>query len=84
MPKSRSDRKKKAVYTPPPAAQKPKVTPRWVVPAFITFGLLGILWIGVYYIAGSMVPYMQELGQWNLGIGFGGIIIAVILSTQWR
>ncbi|MFC7326127.1 cell division protein CrgA [Marinactinospora rubrisoli] len=84
MPKSRSDRKKKAVYTPPPSTTKPKVSPRWLAPAMVAFGLLGILWIAVYYIAGAMVPYMQDLGNWNLAIGFSGIIIAVVLSTRWH
>ncbi|ASU81805.1 hypothetical protein CDO52_02485 [Nocardiopsis gilva YIM 90087] len=84
MPKSRNDRKKKAVYTPPPSAAKPKVSPRWLVPTMLGFGILGILWIAVYYIAGTMVPVMQDLGNWNLAIGFGGIIICVILSTRWH
>lgn len=43
MPKSRSDRKKKAVYTPPPQTAAPKVTPRWLVPVMLAFGILGIL-----------------------------------------
>ncbi|MBB6174311.1 hypothetical protein HNR23_004371 [Nocardiopsis mwathae] len=84
MPKSRNDRKKKAVYTPPPSSAKPKVSPRWLVPTMLGFGILGILWIAVYYIAGTMVPIMQDLGNWNLAIGFGGIIICVILSTRWH
>ncbi|GAA2009793.1 cell division protein CrgA [Nocardiopsis rhodophaea] len=84
MPKSRNDRKKKAVYTPPPSATKPKVSPRWLVPTMLGFGIVGILWIAVYYIAGTMVPVMQDLGNWNLAIGFGGIIICVILSTRWH
>ncbi|WP_285761413.1 cell division protein CrgA [Nocardiopsis ansamitocini] len=84
MPKSRSDRKKKAVYTPPPTAAKPKISPRWLAPAMVTFGLLGILWIGVYYIAGGLIPFMRDLGNWNLAIGFSGLVIAMILSTRWR
>ncbi|GAA3730688.1 hypothetical protein HDA32_005926 [Spinactinospora alkalitolerans] len=84
MPKSRNDRKKKAVYTPPPTSEKPKISPRWLAPAMVAFGVLGILWIGVYYLAGGMVPYMRDLEDWNLAIGFGGIIIAVILSTRWH
>ncbi|MBR8742267.1 cell division protein CrgA [Nocardiopsis sp. MG754419] len=84
MPKSRNDRKKKAVYTPPPSKEQPKVSPRWLVPTMLGFFILGILWIGVYYIAGSYVPYMQDLNNWNLLIGFSGIIVAVILSTRWH
>ena len=84
MPKSRNDRKKKAVYTPPPSKETPKVTPRWMVTAMRGFFVLGIIWIGVYYIAGQYIPYMQDWHNWNLLIGFSGIIIAVILSTRWH
>jgi hypothetical protein len=84
VPKSRNDRKKKAVYTPPPSKEKPKVSPRWLVPTMLGFFILGILWIAVYYIAGSQVPFMQDWHNWNLLIGFSGIIVAVILSTRWH
>jgi hypothetical protein len=30
------------------------------------------------------VPYMTDLHNWNLGIGFTAIILGVILSTRWR
>lgn len=86
MPKSRSDRKKKAVYTPPPATAKPKISPRWLAPAMVAFGVLGILWIGVYYIVGNFVPlsFLENQPNWNLAIGFSGLIIAIILSTRWH
>ncbi|GAA1120318.1 cell division protein CrgA [Nocardiopsis composta] len=86
MPKSRNDRKKKAVYTPPPSAAKPKVSPRWLAPTMLGFGIFGVLWIATYYIAGvdGKIPFMGELGNWNLAIGFGGIIICVLLSTRWH
>ncbi|MBB4935553.1 hypothetical protein F4561_006447 [Lipingzhangella halophila] len=84
MPKSSNDRKKKAVYTPPSSSAKPKVSPRWLAPAMVTFFLLGIAWIGVFYIAGGQVPYMRDLENWNLLIGFSGIIISVMLSTRWH
>ncbi|GAB3497327.1 cell division protein CrgA [Nocardiopsis coralliicola] len=86
MPKSRSDRKKKAVYTPPQSSAKPKISPRWLAPTMIAFGLLGVLWIATYYIAGvdGTIPFMGDLGNWNLAIGFGGIIVCVLLSTRWH
>ncbi|RNL83336.1 cell division protein CrgA [Halostreptopolyspora alba] len=84
MPKSSNDRKRKAVYTPPASSAKPKVSPRWLAPAMVAFFLLGILWIGVFYIAGGHVPGMRELENWNLLIGFSGIIMAVLLSTRWH
>lgn len=59
----------------------------WVVPAFITAGLLGILWLVVWYITaatGVMVPLMSGLGNWNMLIGMGLIAVAFALSTLWK
>lgn len=85
MPKSRNDRKsRKAVYTPPPKADAPKVSPKWLVPTMLTFGILGILWIAVFYVTQGQIPVMEHLGNWNILVGFSGFIIAVILSTRWH
>lgn len=59
----------------------------WVVPAFITAGLLGILWLVVWYITaatGVMIPFMSDLGNWNMLIGMGLIAAAFGLSTLWK
>lgn len=84
MPKSRNDRKKKAVYTPPAQEEAPQVSPTWFVPAMLAPGALGILWIVVFYVTGGQIPLLDELGNWNLLVGFGGIIITVLMSTRWH
>lgn len=59
----------------------------WVVPAFITAGLLGIMWLVVWYITaatGVMIPFMSDLGNWNMLIGMGLIGVAFTLSTLWK
>ena len=60
---------------------------QWVVPAFVTVGLLGVLWLVVYYITASTginVPVMTALGGWNVLIGMGGMGAAFILATLWK
>lgn len=59
-------------------------TRRWVAPAFITVGLLGVIWLVVYYIAGRDVPVMNKLGDWNILIGMGLMAIALGLSMLWK
>lgn len=79
--------RKKAVYTPPQKAQATKMSPRWLAPTMIACWLLGLAWIATYYVTastGTQVPLMTDLGNWNLGVGFGAIIIGVILSTKWQ
>lgn len=56
----------------------------WVPPLFITVGLVGVAWLVVYYIAGNKVPFMQNLGNWNILIAMGLIAAAFSLATLWK
>lgn len=57
---------------------------RWVAPTMVTLLLLGLIWIVVYYIAGSEIPVMQDLGGFNLVIGMALITGGFITATQWK
>lgn len=57
---------------------------RWVPPAFITVGLLGVVWLVVYYIGGQYIPFMSALGGWNVVIGMTGMAGAFALATLWK
>ncbi|MFV0452647.1 MAG: cell division protein CrgA [Propioniciclava sp.] len=62
-------------------------TRTWVVPTFVTSGLVGILWLVVWYITaatGIAVPFMTDLGNWNMLIGMGLIAGAFAISTLWK
>jgi len=67
----------------PPKVKAPS-SRRWVPPAFITVGLLGVAWLVVYYVAGPSVPMMSDLGNWNILIGMGGMAAAFGIATLWR
>ena len=82
MPKSRG--RTKTVYTPPPRSSKAKVSPPWLVPTMIGCLVVGVAWIALFYITGGTTPVQSALGDWNLVVGFGFIIIGVGLSTKWR
>lgn len=80
--KKKTDEKKSD--TPRPHAPG---SSRWVVPTFITIGLLGVLWMVLFYLsntAGFTVPVMSEIGYWNLAIGMGLLAVALGLTTQWK
>jgi hypothetical protein len=84
---AKSKVRKKAVYTPPQRSQKVQVSPRWLVPTMVASWLLGLAWIATYYVTASTstnTPLITSLGNWNLLIGFGMIIVGVVLSTKWR
>jgi Cell division protein CrgA len=82
VPKSKV--RTKSVYTPPQKTAKSKVSPRWLVPAMLFFLLFGLAWIALFYITGGTTPLQSFLGDFNLVLGFGFIIVGVGLSTKWR
>ena len=56
----------------------------WVPWVFIPVGLLGVLWMVVYNLAGNVIGFMQTLGDWNVAIGLGLIIASFSLMTLWK
>ena len=90
MPESRTRKtaETKSIVAKQRAARPKRVkapsSRRWVPPTFITVGLLGVAWLIVYYVAGTSVPLMSDLGNWNILIGMGGMAAAFGLATLWR
>lgn len=56
----------------------------WVPWVFIPLGLLGVLWLLLFYIAGNQVPVMRELQNWNYLIGIGLIASSFVVATFWK
>ena len=59
---------------------------QWVPPTFITVGLLGVIWLVVYYITASVgiaIPVMSDLQGWNVLIGMGLMAAAFGIATLW-
>ena len=89
MPESRvrksteSKKKQKAAAEAKPKKVKAPSSRRWVPPTFIAVGLLGVAWLIVFYIAGSQIPFMTALGNWNILIGMGGMAAAFGIATLW-
>lgn len=88
MPKSPLRKKLKPAYTPPTSGRPESVkigNPVWLVPTMVTMFLVGLLWIVVFYLAGSQVPVMQDLGNLeNVLVGFGFIGVGFAISTKWQ
>ena len=90
MPESRTRKsveekqRRKARQEARPQKVKAPSSRRWVPPTFITVGLLGVAWLIVYYVAGPSIPYMSDLGNWNILIGMGGMAAAFGIATLWR
>ena len=50
----------------------------------VTFLVLGLLWIVVYYLTEGQLPLMSSLRGWNLVIGMGLITAGFVTATKWR
>jgi Cell division protein CrgA len=83
VPKSRLRRR--SAFTPPPSSTKAVRlgSPRWLAPAMVACFVLGLAWVVVYYISQTDYP-IGGIGPWNMGIGFGLIIVGFVLSTRWK
>jgi hypothetical protein len=83
MPKSRLRRRN--AFTPPSPSMKAVRlgSPRWLVPVMVSCFVLGLAWVVVYYITQAKYP-IEGIGAWNMGIGFGLIIIGFVMSTRWK
>ena len=57
--------------------------PSWYVPVMLGFIVVGLLWVVVFYISGSMLP-IESIGPWNIAIGFGIMFIGFIMTTKWK
>src|SRR6218665_57451 len=75
----------KSVRTEPVKAVSGEAAPNpvWFKPVMLGFMLLGLLWIIVFYISGSVWP-IESLGQWNIVVGFGIMLIGFLMTTRWR
>jgi hypothetical protein len=88
VPKSKV--RKKSVYTPPATVRQPGTaraaapSPRWYAPVMVALMLVGLLWIVVYYVAGDQIPFMVDLSAWNFAIGFGAMVVGLVMSMRWR
>ncbi|SDY23751.1 Uncharacterised protein family (UPF0233) [Modestobacter sp. DSM 44400] len=89
VPKSKV--RKKSVYTPPenvlPRAARARAaepSPRWYAAVMVGLMVLGLLWIVVYYVAGDRIPFMVSLGALNFLIGFGAMVVGLVMSMRWR
>jgi hypothetical protein len=86
VPKSQV--RKKKVYTPPtdvlPTAQSAdRPSPTWLPVTAVALIVFGIAWLVVYYLSEQRFP-VESWGYWNIGVGFGAMVIALGMLSKWR
>lgn len=85
MPESRR-RKQPRKYVPEDAlaGAEPQASGRWLPITFVTLMCLGLLWLILFYVAGSSIPLISDLGNWNIAVGMSLIVVGFVLMTKWQ
>jgi hypothetical protein len=88
VPKSRVRKKNDAPARLPAAAVRSgralRPSPPWYPIVMAAVFVIALAYLVIYYLAGDKVPVMQDLGGWNFAVGFGVLIIGLIMAVRWR
>jgi hypothetical protein len=89
VPKSKVRKKPESpvrTLAPPPKALAP--SPTWYPVVMGIVLLLGLAYLVVYYLTSSgtspRIPGMVELGAWNFAVGFGVMLLGLVMAVRWR
>lgn len=88
MPKSKVRKKNDAPVRHKTLSAAPAKTvapsPTWYPIVMVAVLILGLAYLVVYYLAPNDVPIMQDLGSWNFAVGFGLMLLGLIMAVRWR
>jgi hypothetical protein len=61
-------------------------SPSWYPITMVVVMVLGLAYLVVYYLtnSGQGVPVMEDLGAWNFAVGFGVMMLGLIMAVRWR
>ncbi|BBZ36586.1 cell division protein CrgA [Mycolicibacterium confluentis] len=87
MPKSKVRKKNDFTINPvsrTPVKVKAGPSSTWFVVLFVGLMLIGLVWLLVFQLASSYLPWMADLGPWNYAIAFAFMIAGLLLTMRWR
>ena len=84
MPKSRSRKKSDYIAPPEKKASGSMMSGRWVAPTMITLLVIGLAWVVLYYVASGSIAFIDDLGAWNVAIGFAFMFGGLMVATRWK
>lgn len=67
------------------AARKNAPNPVWFKPVMFGFMLLGLIWIVLFYVTSSTLQLpVPALGQANIFVGFGFVLVGFLMTPWWK
>ena len=87
MPKSKVRKKSDAPSRPQslgPAGKSLAPSPTWYPIVMAVVLVIGLAYLVVYYLAGQSIPIMKDITGWNFAVGFGIMLVGLIMAVRWR
>jgi hypothetical protein len=87
VPKSKVRKKSAAPIRPQSLGTASKTlspSPTWYPVVMGAVLVLGLAYLVVYYLAGQSIPIMKDLTGWNFAVGFGIMLVGLIMAVRWR
>ena len=66
-----------------PAGRQLAPSPAWYPIVMGVLLVLGLAWLVTYYIAPN-TPLISDLGNWNFLVGFGIMLLGLVMAVRWR
>jgi hypothetical protein len=87
VPKSKVRKKSDVPLRPSSGGTTTKTvtpSPSWYPAVMGIILVIGLAYLVVYYLAGQSVPIMKDLNGWNFGVGFGVMLVGLVMAVRWR
>jgi hypothetical protein len=89
VPKSKVRKKPDAPLRPSaPTSRSLAPSPTWYPIVMAAVLLLGLAYLVLYYLTSSgtdpHIPIMASLKAWNFAVGFGVMLLGLIMAVRWR
>ncbi len=63
-------------------------SPTWYPIVMAAVLLLGLAYMVLYYLTSSgtspHIPIMASIGAWNFAVGFGVMLLGLVMAVRWR
>lgn len=83
--RAKSVKQKGTKGSEPLVHKEDELNPVWFKPVMFGFMLVGLVWIVLYYVTSSTLALpIPPLGQNNIFVGFGLILVGFLMTTRWK
>jgi len=59
-------------------------SPTWYPVVMAAILVIGLAYLVAYYLASDKLAFMQHLGAWNFAVGFGILVVGLVMAVRWR